>query len=59
MIISTISRAQRILSDPPDASIEEISERLGFETAIYFRRLFKAQTGKTPCEYRKTVRDGI
>ena len=51
----TIGHAQRILSDTKDISIEELSERLGFESAIYFRRLFKAITGKTPSEYRKTA----
>ena len=50
-----VSRAQRILLDDPTASIEKISERLGFESSIYFRRLFKAQTGKTPREYRQTA----
>ena len=34
-------------------SVEEIAEQYGFESAIYFRRLFKKLTGKTPTEYRK------
>ena len=55
----TIAHAQRILLDHPEISIEQISEKLGFESAIYFRRLFKAITGKTPREYRKTVHEGI
>ncbi|MBQ9773077.1 MAG: AraC family transcriptional regulator [Clostridia bacterium] len=55
----TIGHAQRILLDHPEVPIEQISEKLGFESAIYFRRLFKATTGKTPREYRKTVREGI
>ncbi|MBQ8311342.1 MAG: AraC family transcriptional regulator [Clostridia bacterium] len=50
-----IRHAERSLVDHPDTSIEELSERLGFESSIYFRRLFKATTGKTPREYRKTV----
>lgn len=50
-----IHHAERSLVDHPETSIEELSERLGFESSIYFRRLFKAITGKTPREYRKTV----
>ena len=50
-----IRHAERSLVDHPEVSIEELSERLGFESSIYFRRLFKATTGKTPREYRKTV----
>ena len=34
-------------------SIEEISEEYGFESAVYFRRLFKSVTGKTPTNYRR------
>ena len=37
-----------------EKSIEEISEEYGFESAIYFRRLFKNITGKTPTQYRKS-----
>ena len=33
-------------------SIEEISDEFGFESPIYFRRVFKKLTGKTPTEYR-------
>ncbi len=34
----------------------EISETLGFASVHYFSRLFKAKTGKTPSEYKKSVR---
>ena len=34
-------------------SIEEIAYEYGFESPIYFRRLFKKLTGKTPSQYRK------
>jgi YesN/AraC family two-component response regulator len=34
--------------------VEEISSRLGFESAIYFRRVFKKVTGKSPTAYLKT-----
>lgn len=55
----TVSHAQRILLEHPDISIEELSEKLGFESSIYFRRLFKAHVGKTPREYRRTVHEEI
>ncbi|MBE6589839.1 MAG: AraC family transcriptional regulator [Ruminococcaceae bacterium] len=48
-----IRHAERSLIDSPDVSIEVLSEKLGFESSIYFRRLFKAKTGMTPREYRK------
>lgn len=51
----TVRHAERSLIDHPETSIEALSERLGFESSIYFRRLFKAVTGKTPSEYRKTA----
>ena len=35
------------------ATVEEISEELGFRSASYFRRVFKDFTGMTPTEYRK------
>ncbi|MBQ7335438.1 MAG: AraC family transcriptional regulator [Clostridia bacterium] len=55
----TIRHAERILLEHKEMPIEELSERLGFESSIYFRRLFKTVTGKTPREYRKTVNEGI
>ena len=36
-----------------DLSIEEISDRVGFQSTAYFRKIVKAQTGKTPTELRK------
>ena len=36
-----------------DLSVEEISTRLGFHSAGYFRRICKSQTGKTPTQLRK------
>lgn len=35
-------------------SMEEIAEELGFESAAYFRRVFRKVTGKSPREYKKT-----
>lgn len=36
-----------------DLSIEEISDRLGFSSSSYFRKIFFTQTGMTPREVRK------
>lgn len=36
-----------------DLSIENISEKLGFSSSIYFRKILKQQTGKTPSQIRK------
>ena len=47
-------KAIELLLSHPEKSIEKISEELGFESTVYFRKLFKKTTGKTPLEYRKT-----
>lgn len=39
-----------------DAAIDEISWRVGYEDAAFFRRLFKRTTGMTPGAYRKRFR---
>jgi len=39
-----------------DASVDEISWRVGYEDAAFFRRLFKRTTGLTPGAYRKRFR---
>ena len=39
-----------------DLSIEEISEKLGFNSSSYFRRTFKAFTGQSPREYRNKIK---
>ena len=36
-----------------DASVDEVSWRVGYEDAAFFRRLFKRTTGVTPGAYRK------
>ncbi len=48
-----IQNAKLLLVKNIDASIENISAELGFNSAIYFRRLFKSYTGLTPLQYRK------
>lgn len=39
-----------------DLSIEEIAEKLGFNSSSYFRRTFKAFTGQSPREYRNSFK---
>jgi transcriptional regulator GlxA family with amidase domain len=39
-----------------EASVEEISWRVGYEDAAFFRRLFKRVTGLSPGVYRKRFR---
>lgn len=47
-----IRNAARTLLIEKHKSIEEISEEYGFESAVYFRRLFKSITGKTPKQFK-------
>jgi AraC-like DNA-binding protein len=35
-----------------DLSVEEISDRVGFRSVAYFRKILRARTGKTPSEIR-------
>ena len=48
-----IKRAAVILKDYPDLQITEVSERLGFTSAIYFSRCFKSKFGISPQQFRK------
>ena len=49
-----LSAARQLLVDET-LSITQVSQLLGFEYPQHFVRFFKAQTGKTPSEYRKTA----
>lgn len=48
-----IGRAMVMMYDK-SLSVEQISEAVGYNSPIYFRRVFKKMTGKTPKEYMKT-----
>lgn len=50
-----IEEAKRRL-ERTDASIEEISWRVGYEDSAFFRRLFKRTTGLAPGAYRRRFR---
>ena len=54
-----ISNAAQMLLDNRSLTIEAVSAEFGFESSIYFRRLFKAHTGKTPGEYRKSMSGSV
>jgi AraC-like DNA-binding protein len=45
------SRAVTLLGST-DLSIEQISDRIGFQSVAYFRKVLKQHTGKTPSEIR-------
>jgi len=47
-----IEHAKGLLADP-SLSIDEIAERLGFDYANHFSRLFKRKTGISPSAFRK------
>lgn len=47
-----INEAMRLLAQG-ELSIRSVSERLGFDSAEYFSRVFKRETGITPTEYSK------
>ena len=49
-----ISSAGRILIDEPEVPVEEVSERMGFASSSYFRRVFARIAGCPPREFRKT-----
>ena len=49
-----IDKAIELLKNPANKSYQ-IGEMLGYATPKYFVRLFKAQTGMTPNEYRRKV----
>lgn len=48
-----VDSAVLLLIGEEELSIEEISDRLGFESAAYFRRVFRRFMGKSPMQYKK------
>ena len=54
--ITAVKHAQLYLSSEREYTVEEVSDKCGFSSSIYFRRVFKKITGKTPREYKKTAR---
>ncbi len=54
-----VRRAERLLLDSPALSVEEIGFRVGFESATYFRRVFRAVTGVSPGRYRAAANGAL
>ena len=52
----TVQQIARSLIFHKDKSIADIAREYGFESTIYFTRLFKKLTGKTPSQFRKDER---
>ena len=50
-----VNRAILLLISDSRLSVEDISERTGFESSSYFRRVFKKTTGMSPREYRSSA----
>lgn len=48
-----VNQAAQTLLLEKDVTAESVAEAYGFDDVVYFRRLFKKVTGKTPSEYRK------
>lgn len=48
-----IKRAATLLQERPDMLVNEISDRLGFVSSVYFSRCFKAKFGVSPLQFRK------
>ena len=53
---AAISLAKEMLTYNLTMPIEEVSEAAGFASSIYFRRVFRAVTGMSPKEYRRSER---
>lgn len=47
-----IQKAKMLLRDN-DVKVYEVSERLGFESAFYFSKVFKKSTGYSPTDFQK------
>jgi len=48
-----LEAAKHLLREEPDAQILEIAHQAGFNSKSTFNKLFKADTGQTPSEFRK------
>lgn len=49
-----ISYAKTLLMTP-DLNVTEISRQLGYSSVYYFSRVFRAETGMTPTDYRRKM----
>ena len=49
-----IEDAKNRLLSQRDATVASISASLGFESPVYFAKVFRAAVGKSPTEYRES-----
>lgn len=56
-VTSTRISAAKALMAGTDLKIYEISERIGFESAFYFSKVFKKQEGISPREYMQRIKE--
>ena len=47
-----MNRAKELFREKPDSFIKDVAAMVGYEDQFYFSRVFKAQTGMYPSEYR-------
>jgi two-component system response regulator YesN len=57
LIRKRIKLARELLDTHPELRIYEIAAQCGISNEKYFSRLFKAQTGRSPSEYRKEMHE--
>ncbi len=48
-----ISRAKQLLLEDVSLSVKEIAEMVGYTDQLYFSKVFKKETGKTPSSFRQ------
>ena len=51
-----IEKAKELLSNT-DLKIHQICENIGYKTTAHFAKVFKANTGLTPSDYKKNYSD--
>ncbi|MDO4337377.1 MAG: response regulator [Eubacteriales bacterium] len=49
-----MERARELLETQPELLIRDVAEMVGYADQLYFSRVFKSVTGRTPSEYAKT-----
>lgn len=52
-----VKEAQLLMKEHPEYSNEVVSMECGFSSRVYFQRVFKERTGKTPTEWKSTETD--
>ncbi|MEI8205669.1 MAG: PocR ligand-binding domain-containing protein [Kiritimatiellales bacterium] len=54
-IQTLLKKANDLMSNNPHTPAAQIAAQLGFEDPLYFSRLYKQHTGKTPSDFRKQL----